>query len=248
MLHSTLLSPNSPGFRPDDMFTAADLSAVYEVACRLKAASLAGGTGTGDRPLLGKNIALLRSRPPEAQPSMLDRAALDLGARVAHVRLGPPIEPNGIQFRGLSQMLGRLYDAIDCASLTPAEVRQIERHAGVPVSDDLDSAGHPARALADLMTLREHGCTPGPNAQIAFLGDPLTRRAENFFELARAAGIRVRRFDPAGTTDGVEFVVDALDADRWVLHAPQGPIAAAECSENHRFVLQAMLLVTMNGT
>ena len=247
MLHSTLLSPSSPGFRPDDMCTACDLSAVYERACRLKAASLAGGTSTGDRPLLGKNIALLRSRPPEAQPSMLDRAALDLGARVAHVRLGPPIEPNGIQFRGLSQMLGRLYDAMDCASLTPAEVRQIERHAGVPVSDDLESADHPVRALADLMTLREHGCTPGPNTQIAFLGDPLARRAENFFELGRAAGICVRRYDPSRTADGAEFLVDALDADHWVLHAPRGPIDAAECSDNHCFLLQAMLLVTMNG-
>jgi ornithine carbamoyltransferase len=245
MLHSTLLSPTSPGSPLDEVFTAVDLSAVYAVACRLKAASLAGGTG--DRPLLGKNIALLRSRPPEAQLSMLDRAALDLGARVAHVRLGSPIEPNGIQFRGLSQMLGRLYDAIDCASLMPAEVRQIERHAGVPVSDDLGSADHPARALADLMTLREHGCTPGPDTQIAFLGDPLARRAENFFELARAAGIRVRQFDHSGTMEGVEFAVDALDADRWVLHAPGGPIDAAGCSQNHRFVLQAMLLATMNA-
>ncbi|BEP65050.1 hypothetical protein GmRootV213_56040 (plasmid) [Variovorax sp. V213] len=245
MLHSTLPSSNSPGFRPDSMFTASDLSAVYEMAHRLKAASLAGGHG--DRPLLGKNIALLRARPPEAQLPVLHRAALDLGAHVAHVRLGPPIEPNGIQFRGLSQMLGRLYDAIDCSSLSPAEVRQIERHAGVPVFDDLESADHPARAMADLMTLREHGCTPAPNTQIAFLGDPLSRRAENFFELARAAGIRLRQFDPSGTTDKAEFLVDALDADHWMLHAPSGPIDAAECSENHRFVLQAMLLAATNG-
>jgi len=244
MLHLTLPSPTRPGFCPGDAFAAADLPAVCEVACRRKAASLAG---LGDRPLAGKNIALLRTGPPAAQPSVLHHAALDLGARVAHVRLGAPIEPNGIQFRGLSQMLGRLYDAIDCASLAPAEVRQIERHAGVPVCDDLESADHPARAMADLMTLREHGCKPG-DSQIVFRGDPLSRRAENFFELARSAGIRLRRFDAAGTTDGTGFLVDALDPDRWVLHAPAGAIDDAECSLNHRFVLQAMLLAEMQGS
>jgi len=246
MLHPTLLSPNGPGFRPHDMFAPIDSPAVYETACCLKAASLAGTTG--DRPLLGKNIALLRARPPASQLSVLHRAALDLGARVAHVRLGAPIEPNGIQFRGLSQMLGRLYDAIDCAFLTPSEVRQIERHAGVPVCDDLESVGHPARAMADLMTLREHGCVPGPSAQIAFLGDPLSRRAENFFELAREAGICLRQFDSTGATEAAGFLVAALDPNRWVLHSPSGVIDVAECTENHRFVLQAMLLATINGT
>ena len=244
MLHSTLPSPTTPGFCPGDAFAAADLPAVCEVAFRRKAASLAG---MGDRPLAGKNIALLRAGPPALQPSALHHAALDLGARVAHVRLVAPVEPNGIQFRGLSQMLGRLYDAIDCASLAPAEVRQIERHAGVPVCDDLESADHPARAMADLMTLREHGCEPGPDGRIVFLGDPLSRRAENFVELARSAGFVVRRFDPAGATDGTGFLVDALDADRWVLHAPTGAIDDAECSRNHRFVLQAMLLAAMHG-
>jgi ornithine carbamoyltransferase len=246
MLHSSLLSPNSPGFHPDEMFKPVDLSAVHDMACRLKAASSAGAAG--DKPLLGKNIALLRARPPTAEPSVLHRAAQELGARVAHVRLGPPIEPNGIQFRGLSQMLGRLYDAIDCASLTPAEVRQIERHAGVPVCDDLESAEHPVRALADLMALREHECMAGSNAQIVFVGDSGSRRACNFFELARAAGIRLRRFDSGGTTGDAEFLVDAIDPDHWVLHAPSGAIDAAQCSQNHRFVLQAMLLATMNGT
>ncbi|AGU53022.1 putative ornithine carbamoyltransferase [Variovorax paradoxus B4] len=176
MMHSTLLSSNSPGLRRDE-FLAGDLSAVHELACRLKAASLAGRAG--DRPLAGKNIALLRMQPGDAEMSVLHRAALDLGARVAHVRLGPPIDPGGTQFRHLSQMLGRLYDAIDCSSLTPAEVRQIEQHAGVPVYDDLEGIDHPAWVLADLMTLHEHGCTAGPDAQIAVLGDHAAEHSEN---------------------------------------------------------------------
>lgn len=245
-MHSILRSPNSPRLCPGGEFLAGDFSAVYALAYRLKASPLA--SASGNKPLLGKNIALLRLRPPEDEMSMLHRAALDLGARVAHVRLGPPIEPGGTRFRNLSQMLGRLYDAVDCSSLTPAEVRQIEQHAGVTVYDDLESFDHPMRALADLMTLREHGCAPGPNAQIAFLGDPLSKRAGNFFRLARDAGIRLREADPCGAAGGADFLVDALDADHWVLHAPSGPIDAAECSDNHRFALQAMLLITMAGT
>ncbi|WP_418156385.1 hypothetical protein ABL842_31660 [Variovorax paradoxus] len=192
-MQSTLSSPHSPGLHAGGEFLAGDLSAVHELACRLKAASLAGRTG--ERPLAGKNIALLRQRPADAEMSALHRAALDLGARVAHVRLGPPVDPGGTEFRHLSQMLGRLYDAIDCASLTPAEVRQIEQHAGVPVYDDLEGIDHPASVLADLMTLREHGCAADVRARTACLGEH-----------------------------------------------------AAERAQNHRFVLQAMLLATMAGS
>jgi ornithine carbamoyltransferase len=192
-MQTTQSSSHRSGLHAGGEFLAGDLSAVHELACRQKAASLAGRTG--GRPLAGKNIALLRQRPPDAEMSVLHRAALDLGARVAHVRLGPPVDPGGTEFRHLSQMLGRLYDAIDCASLTPAEVRQIEQHAGVPVFDDLEGIDHPASVLADLMTLREHGCATDVRARIACLGEH-----------------------------------------------------AAERSENHRFVLQAMLLATMAGS
>jgi len=192
-MQSTLSSSNSPGLRSGGEFLASNFSAVYTLARRLKAASHVGRSD--DRPLAGKNIALLRLQPPDAEMSVLHRAALDLGARVAHVRLGPAIDPGGTQFRHLSQMLGRLYDAIDCSSLAPAEVRQIEQRAGVPVYDDLEGFDHPARLLADLMTLSEHGCTTASDSQTAFLEDH-----------------------------------------------------AAECSENYRFVMQAMLLTTMAGT
>lgn len=245
MTHSLQLSLNISGPRPGDTFLAGDLSSILAHAGRLKAASRAGGAGS--RPLLGRNIALLHPRPPETENPVLQRAALDLGARVAHVRLGPPIEPAGTQFRGLSQMLGRLYDAIDCSDLAPAEVRQIEQHAGVPVYDDLEGPNHPARVLAALMTLREHGCMPGPNTQVVFLGDPLSERARNFFELARREGFCLRLLDPSGAVGDAAFSVDAIDPDHWVLHAPSGPIDAEECAQNLRFVLQAMLLATMSA-
>ncbi|MDR6427426.1 ornithine carbamoyltransferase [Variovorax beijingensis] len=243
MTHSLQLSSTISGPRPGDTFLAGDLSSVLSHASRLKAASRAGSTG--ERPLLGRNIALLRPRPPEPEMPLLQRAALDLGARVAHVRLGPASEPVGTKFRGLAQMLGRLYDAIDCSELAPAEVRLIEQYAGVPVYDDLEGPAHPARALADLMTLRDHGCVPGTNTQIAFLGDPLSVRARNFFELARREGLCLRMLDLSGAAGDAVFSVDAVDPDHWVLHAPSGPIGAAQCAQNHRFALQAMLLATM---
>lgn len=176
-MQPTLSSSHSPALHAGGELLAGDFSAVYELACRLKAASLAGRTG--DRPLAGKNIALLRLQPSDAPMSMLHRAALDLGARVAHVRLGPPIDPGGMQFRHLSQMLGRLYDAIDCSSLTPAEVRQIEQHAGVPVYDDLEGIDHPAWVLADLMTRRTHRPTTDPDARIADPGEHAAEHSGN---------------------------------------------------------------------
>jgi ornithine carbamoyltransferase len=176
-MQSTQTLSNTTGVGSGAELRACDLSAVHALACRLKTASLAAQDG--DKPLAGKNIALLRLGPPAAEKSMLHRAATDLGARVAHVRLGPPIDPAGTQFRHLSQMLGRLYDAIDCCSLTRAEVRQIEQHAGVPVYDDLEGVDHPAWAVADLMTLREPGRMADRNAQAAFFAGRAAERSRN---------------------------------------------------------------------
>jgi ornithine carbamoyltransferase len=231
------------GLRPCDGLAPAELPDIFKAACRLKAASLAG---RGGRPLLGKNLALLHSTPPDGEISVLHKAALELGARVANVRLSEPLMPAESEFRYISQVLGRLYDAVDCTSLPPAIAQQIERHAGVPVYSGLERDEHPAKALADLMTLFEHGCEPGPKTRIFFLGDPCSPRGSAIAQAAGLLGFDLQSVAAArpASNDAV-FSVDARKAAQWVLHAPSGPIDDAERSVNHRFVLQAVLLGTM---
>ncbi len=138
--------------------TRAGVESILAQADRLEIAAAANhGHSDGDKPLLGKNLALL-CRPPGAAPSALQRAAADLGARVAHVDLGDPL-PTESELLTIAQMLGRLYDAIDCGTMAPALVRQIDANSGVPVYPGLDGDAHPARALARLASL--HGPDDG---------------------------------------------------------------------------------------
>ncbi len=167
-----------------------------------------------DKPLLGRNLALLRTSPPGSGISVLHRAALDLGARVAVLRFADAGVPPQGELRALSRMLGRMYDAIDCGTMASTVVRQIERDAGVPVYDGLDRDDHPVRVLADLMTLYEHGLPPASGMSLLLLGDPHSMRSDALLSAARAVGFQA-----------------ALDE--------------VERSENHRFVLQTVLLNTI---
>lgn len=142
---------------PGEPLLAGKVLAVFAAARRLRTDARAGTVG---QPLRGKNVALLLDTPPGEETSALRRAAQALGARVAEVRFAEPAasaaESGRDDIRTLARMLGRMYDAVDCGTLGPAAVRQIQQEAGVPVYAGLGGDDHPARLLADLMTRTEH--------------------------------------------------------------------------------------------
>jgi len=217
--------------------------AIFAAARRLRADAHAGTVG---KPLRGKNLALLLGTPPGGEMSALHRAAQDLGARVAEVRFAEPISSasGADDIRDLARMLGRMYDAIDCATLAAATVRRIEQEAGVPVYQGLGQDDHPARALGDLMTLCDHQ-SPA-SASILFLGDPRTLRNRAFLAAAREIGFDVRvGKHPRAASSHASFVVDATRTPHWSLQAPSGPLDEARRSENHRCVMQTVLLDTI---
>ena len=154
--------------------TRAGVESILLQADRLEAAAAAPhGDSSKARPLLGKNLALL-CRPQGAGSSALQRAAAELGARVAQVNLGDPL-PTATALHSIAQLLGRLYDAIDCGTMAPALVQQIDAHAGVPVYPGLDSDAQPARALAMLARRRQPGGGPPP-----MIGDAAQRKRHRF--------------------------------------------------------------------
>jgi ornithine carbamoyltransferase len=146
---------------PGEPLLAGKVLAVFAAARRLRTDARAGTVG---QPLRGKNVALLLDTPPGEETSALHRAAQALGARVAEVRFTEPAASASASasasgrddIRTLARMLGRMYDAVDCGTLGPAAVRQIQQEAGVPVYAGLGRDDHPARTLADLMTRAEH--------------------------------------------------------------------------------------------
>lgn len=219
---------------------ARNVLATLAAAERLRTHARAGTSG---QPLRGKNLALLLGPSPCGDISTLRHAAQDLGARVAELRFTEPAEPapGRDDVVALARILGRMYDAVDCEALAPATARRIEQDAGVPVYQGLCLDEHPARILADLMTLREYRSPPG--ASILFLGDSRTPRGSQFVSAARAAGfdVLVGGSGPLQSNDAT-FLVDARHSAHWSLLASARPLDEARRTENHRCVMQAVLL------
>ena len=107
---------------------------------------LAGQRG-GTPPLLrGKKLGLLRGPHGPDETALFCRAAQELGAHVAILRHGLTDTSPAQEVRDTAQLMGRLYDAIECQGLGRALVQQIQEAAGVPVFDGLGLAGHASSA------------------------------------------------------------------------------------------------------
>lgn len=101
------------------------------------------------RPLLGKRLGLMSATPDSEDARLFREAAHDLGA---HVALIPdPTEHPGVHadpLRGVGQLLGRLYDAVECQGLSDAVVCDLAAVARIPMYAGLASKEHPVFQLA----------------------------------------------------------------------------------------------------
>ena len=122
-----------------------DVEALLARARALRHAVRAGTT----QPLLrGKNLGLLCEAADQDDAELFRRAAVELGARVAHLCPGLSESSTPPEVQHTARMLGRLYDAVECQNMAPSLVLQIAHDAGVPVYDGIASQRHPTAALA----------------------------------------------------------------------------------------------------
>jgi len=105
----------------------------------------------GQRQLLlrGKNLGLLCEADDSEEVQRFRRAAMDLGARVAHVRPHLSVASSSADIADTGRMLGRLYDGIECLGLEAAVVRGLGAAAHVPVYDGIASRHHSTARLAE---------------------------------------------------------------------------------------------------
>lgn len=227
-----------------DGLTGRDLASLLDTAQSLKAAELAGHP---QQPLRGKNIAVMSEAAEGPALQGFTAAATALGARVAHIR--PSVSQE------TAQLLGRLYDAIECEGLPGDALRDIDRSAGRPVFNGLGEPGHPLRVLGDLMTLREHSGKPMKDITVSFRGNIGSLDARTWQQSAALAGFSLRMGEPvqaANCTEGVgcaDFIWDEQRNHRCAdgrvelacgcntTHAPLG----SEQMLNQRYALQAVL-------
>lgn len=198
------------------------------------------------RPLRGRNLALLRP-DVHGEPSRLQHAAEEIGARVAVLKFSRPSSTSegSDEIGRVARLLGRMYDGIDCYDLQSSVQRLIELHAGIPVFAGLELDSHPARVIADLWTLCERQAPA--QQRIVFIGNDHNRRARMFLAAARAMGMAILVKAQANIVEDETLVVaDATRPGKWGLSTGGAEIDDESVQENHRRVMQAVLIDTLH--
>ena len=230
-----------------DNLSSADVLALLDTASSLKKATQEGHP---QRPLRGKNIAVMCESPSDPALASFTAAAAALGAQVAHIRPSSSRITQSAASHDTAVVLGRLYDAIECEGMPLSLVQEVERTAGRPVFNGLAAADHPLRVLGDLMTMREHSGKPLSQTTLHLLSDEHSPENDAWRRAAALTGLQLRT---TPSDQAPDFLWDAQSPTRCsdgraelACSCPgEHPPLAADQVDNHRFTLQALLCSTV---
>ena len=121
-------------------YTPKEIDFLLQLSQQLKAAKY---SGTEQKTLIGKNIALIFEKASTRTRCAFEVAAFDQGAQVSY------IGPSGSQIghkesmKDTARVLGRMYDGIQYRGFGQDIVETLGKHAGVPVWNGLTDEFHP---------------------------------------------------------------------------------------------------------
>lgn len=170
-------------------FTTEQINYLIDLAIELKRAKYQG-LHTNNRPLVGKNIAIMFQKDSTRTRCAFEVAAADLGASCTY------IGPSGSNFgkkesiEDTAMVLGQFYDGIEFRGFKQEDVNALVKYSGVPVWNGLTDSEHPTQMLADYMTIKEHfGDLKG--RKIVFSGDIKNNVARSIMIGAAFTGMNV---------------------------------------------------------
>ena len=177
------------------VLTVADLSAsevgqVLDLALRTKA-----GAESGGRPMAGKTALLIFQKPSLRTRVSFELAVDNLGGRALYlsppeVGLGERESPEDV-----GGVAGRYCDLIICRTFDQSNLKRLAESSRVPIVNALSDWEHPCQALADVLTIREHGGAAGRT--LAYVGDG-NNVARSLVIAAAGEGMDVRIASPSG--------------------------------------------------
>lgn len=174
-------------------FTPQELNFLLQLANDLKRAKY---SGTEQKNLLGKNIALIFEKDSTRTRCAFEVAAYDQGAHVTY--LGPTGSQMGKKesIKDTARVLGRIYDGIEYRGYGQNIVEELAEYAGVPVWNGLTNEAHPTQVLADFMTMMEHSNKPLNEISFAYLGDARYNMGNSLMVGAAKMGMDIRIVAP----------------------------------------------------
>ena len=176
-----------------DDFTPQEIAFLLDLSAELKEAKY---SGTEQRRLVGKNIALIFEKDSTRTRCAFEVAAFDQGARVTYLGASGSLIGYKETIKDTARVLGRMYDGIEYRGSQQATVEALAHYAGVPVWNGLTDEAHPTQALADLLTMQEHTEKPLEEVAFCFLGDIGFNVADSLLIGGAKMGMDVRLAGP----------------------------------------------------
>jgi len=184
-------------------FTPKEIKFLLELSADLKKAKY---TGTEQKTLSGKNIALIFEKASTRTRCAFETAAYDQGANVTY--LGPTGTQIGKKetMKDTARVLGRMYDGIEYRGFGQSIVEELGEYAGVPVWNGLTNEYHPTQILADFLTIMEHSDKPLHQVSFAFAGDARNNMGNSLMIGAAKMGMDFRAVAPKQMWPDAELV------------------------------------------
>ncbi len=127
------------------------------------------------KPLLGKHVAVIMSKPSLRTRVSFTVAIRDLGGDVVEVSSANTKLGKGEDLQEWAAVLGRMVDGMVARVYAQSDLEELAGWGGVPVVNALSDRLHPCQAVADAFTVWEHAKNNNlPHAQTAasFYGQP----------------------------------------------------------------------------
>lgn len=150
-------------------FTTEEVNYLIDLSIDLKKSKYQG-LHINNRPLVGKNIAIMFQKDSTRTRCAFEVAAADLGMSVTYI--GPAGSNFGKKesIEDTAKVLGRFYDGIEFRGFAQADVDSLVKYSGVPVWNGLTDDEHPTQVIADFMTMKEK-LGDLKNKKMVFIGD-----------------------------------------------------------------------------
>ncbi len=180
-------------------------------------------------PLSGKTLAMLFEKPSTRTRVSFEVGMQQLGGAVVTLSPQDTQIGRGESIADTARVLSRYVDAIMIRTAEPAKLRELARHATVPVINGLTDTSHPCQIMADILTYEEHrGSIEG--AVVAWSGDG-NNVATSWIHAAAQFGFELRMACPKTLQPSAEAVAWAVEKGAKVSVGtdPQAAVKGADC-------------------
>lgn len=188
---------------------ADDVAAMINDAIDRKSAraGLPKGAVDHDAPLAGHVLGLVFEKNSTRTRVSFDMAMRQLGGSVLILDSASSQLGRGESVADTARVLSRMVDAIMLRTDDHDKIKEMARHATVPVINGLTDQSHPCQIVADLLTMIEHGKAL-PGLEVAWFGDG-NNVLHSILEAAGLFKFNVRVATPAGYEPDAAFVAMA---------------------------------------